>query len=92
MDKKHLSKIEEALKVKDVLFTISSVAVIILNLWLSSKLAPLAQGIEANRGNISALESDISKVENRCESLNKDLFEEVKYIRSRVDQIHNNTN
>lgn len=50
-------------------FAVASVVVVIVNLWLASKLAPLAQGIGQLEIRVSANEKTISLLIDRLDSV-----------------------
>jgi len=63
------------------LFAISAIVVAVANLWLFSKLAPLSQDVAILGNQVSANESDIR-------TLREDVYEELKYLRERIDAIY----
>ena len=63
---------------------------LILNIYLTTKLTPLAQGIELNSVAIAQMKENIKNVGYKCENKDEKVWEELKYIRSRVDSIYNN--
>lgn len=77
--------LEKALKLKDLLFAVVAVIVCLLNLWLASKLSPLAQDIAINRQRVLANEVVVRDIE-------KNTSEELKYLRGRIDEVYNLVN
>jgi hypothetical protein len=71
------------------LFAIMAIIVTLANLWLATKLAPLAQGVELNKHTIAQIKEDISELQGENLAQRKEIIEELKYIRNRVDNLYN---
>lgn len=83
-----MESIRKLLQTKEMLFAVVAIVVTVLNLWLTTKLYPMAQNISdiryevfANAASINRLELDKVTNENR-------IWEELKYLRGKVDKIY----
>ena len=70
-------------------FAIAAVIVAFANVWIASKLAPIARDIDIIRGKVLANEERIGNSEITYKDIKKEIWEELKYIRGRVDTINN---
>lgn len=69
-------------------FAIFAIIITIANLWLATKLAPLAQGVEINKNSIMAVEKKVEEVKNNNNQQRQEIMGELKYIRNRVDTFY----
>lgn len=69
-------------------FAIAAVVVAFANIWIATKLAPIAQDIDLIRGKVLANEERIEDVELNFREERKEIREELEYIRGRVDSIN----
>ncbi len=67
---------------------IMGIIFLILNIYLTTKLAPLAQGIEINRRSILALDEKIIEIKKENVQQRQEVINELKYIRERVDNLY----
>ena len=87
---KSVDKNKEVLKwIAKNLFAISATVVALANLWLFSKLSPISQDIAIIKNKVLANEEKIEIVSDDCDDTRTELWEEMRYIRNRVDTIYN---
>lgn len=77
--------ITNILKFKDLLFASTSIIVVLLNLWLTTKLLPLVQRLDKLEVKAQEIQINVDRVERSCFDIKSELREDIKYIRSRVD-------
>lgn len=80
---------EKLLETKELVFSAISVIVVALNLWLGTKLAPLAKDISGLQQRVSAFEEDIQRVDRSCKNADTEIHKALARIEGRVDAIYN---
>jgi hypothetical protein len=65
------------------------IVVILVNVWLAYKLTPLVKDIELNKVNIASAVDDITEVKQSCQNGDEKIWEELRYIRLRIDSVYN---
>lgn len=69
-------------------FSVAAVIVALANLWLFSKLAPFTQDINNLKNKVLANETRINNTRMDWKNARAEMMEELKYIRTRVDQLY----
>ena len=76
MAKKLTNVLKQILRWKEILFTISTIVVAVVNIWFSFRLLPITQRIDnieskvlANETNIGGISQDIQSLETKIESV-----------------------
>ena len=72
---------------KATLFTIGVVIVAILNLWLSTKLSPLASNVESLNSRVNAIENSVDLTKKECVGLSQGVEQKLDKLEERVDRI-----
>ena len=60
----------------------------VINLWLATKLSPISEGISKLSSRVEANTVEISTVKEACETSEKNIEENLNYLRSKVDNIY----
>lgn len=71
-----------------LLITLISLAIGAVNFLIASRLSPVVQDIALIRTEAQAREERIVKVETSCQQGNVAIWEELYYIRGRLDKIY----
>jgi len=69
-------------------FAIAAVVVAFANIWIASKLAPIAQDIDVIRSEVLANEQRIEVVEVDSKEVKKEIRDDLKEIRGSIDSIN----
>jgi hypothetical protein len=56
---------------KTTLFTIGVIIVAALNLWLGTKLSPIASELQTNTGDIKVVKADVELIRQECLAMSK---------------------
>lgn len=69
---------------------VGAIFVLFLNIWLATKLAPLAKGLDEVVVRVEAAEEKVSKLEDSCSkntALNNDILIELKTISTQLNAV-----
>lgn len=89
LNEKVIQKITNSiLQAKEIIFAITSIVVVLLNMWLSSQLYPLDERISKNANAIESFEEQLQSSYVQSEMQRTDLNKKLDYITGRVDSIY----
>jgi hypothetical protein len=84
----HKTILKTVVFVKEYAVPFTGIVFAVLNIYLSTKLNPIISDIKDIVHRVQAVEVRTLGVENECTEIKKDIFEELKYLRGRVDNIY----